>query len=305
MRRRGTRTTEETTGASKRAIVWLAGGALLGLVAATGALLSGSQRGRTDLPDGAIATVNGVALRSSEYERAVAALASDRRDPLDVAERRFVLERLIDEELLVQRAVELGLVQSDRAVRGQLVTVMLASVTDDAAHREPDEDELRAFHAEHEAWFQEPARLHVRQLWVRGAPNRTSEAARERAAEAAERVRAGEPFSVVAAALGDAPVAPLPDLPLPPAKLVEYAGPGVLEALANAADGSLTDPVPWAGGYQVLERVAETPARTRSFEEAAEQVAAEWRRRTNEAALRDYLAELRERAEIRLAERTP
>lgn len=305
MRCRNPGAAEDSASESRRPVVWLAGGALLGLLAAAGSLLADSPRGATDLPDGAVASVNGVPLRVSDYERAVTALANDRRDPLGEAERRFVLERLIDEELLVQRALELGLVQSDRSVRGQLVAVMLAAVTDAAAHREPDEEELRAFHTEHAEWFQEPARVRGRQLWVRGAPARTREAARERAETAAERLRAGEAFAAVNAALGDEPIAPLPDTPLPPAKLVEYVGPGGLVGLADTENGTITDPLPWAGGYQVLERVAATAGRTRSFEEVSEQVRAEWRRRSHEEELQRYLEELRARAEIDLAEQAP
>ncbi len=291
----------QTDGAS-RAVGWLAAGALAGLVAATGSLLADSTRGDAGLPDGTIARINGAPLRTADYERALAALASDRRNPVGDAERRFVLERLVDEELLVQRALELGLAQRDRTVRSQLLAVMLASVTEAAVLREPGEDELRAFHAEHAEWFQQPTRLHVRQLWVRGEPARREDEARRQAADAAARLRAGEPFATVAAALGDAPIAALPDAPLPPAKLVEYAGPSALANLAESADGAITDPLPLGGGFQVLQLVAHSPSRARRFDEVADEVRAEVRRRAGEEALRQYLAELRERAEIVVAE---
>src|SRR5690606_14016707 len=132
-------------------------------------------------------------------------------------------------------ALELGLARSDRLVRNQLVSAMIAAITDDAARTEPDEATLRAFHAAHEERFREPARLHLRQLWVRGAPDRDPASARARAEQAAQRLRDGEPFATVAAALGDPLVAPLPDAPLPPAKLAGYAGAEALAALAQAA----------------------------------------------------------------------
>jgi parvulin-like peptidyl-prolyl isomerase len=292
-------------GASASALGWLAAGALAGLVVAAGSLVVGGSRDDDKLPDGAVAVINGEPLRTADYERALLALANDRRNPVGDVERRFVLERLVDEELLVQRALELGLAQNDRTVRSQLVAVMLASVTEAAALREPEDDELRAFHAEHAEWFQEPTRLHVRQLWVRGEPARRIDDMRQRAATAAARLRAGEPFDVVAAALGDVAVAQVPDAPLPPAKLVEYAGPDALAALASAAIGTITDPLPFAGGLQVLELVDQAPSRLRGFDDVAGEVRAEYRRRAGERALRRYLAELRERAEIRVTEVTP
>lgn len=99
-----------------RATGVLAAGALLGLAAAGAALLA-PRAGPAALPDDVVAVVNGAPVRSADYRRAVAALAADRRDPLGDADRRFVLERLVDEELLVQRALELGLARHDRRVR--------------------------------------------------------------------------------------------------------------------------------------------------------------------------------------------
>ena len=293
--------------AGSSAVAWLAGGALLGLVAATGSLLADSTRvgDAARVPAGAVALINGEPLRAADYERALMALANDRRNLVGDVERRFVLERLVDEELLVQRALELGLAQRDRTVRSQLVAVMVTSVTEAAALGEPGPDELRAFHAEHAEWFQEPARLHVRQLWVRGEPARRAGEARQRAAEAAARLRAGESYAAVAAALGDQPVARVPDAPLPASKLVEYAGPAALAALTGAPAGTITDPLPLAGGLQVLQLVAHASARVRPFDEVADEVRAEHRRRAGEEALRAYLAELRERAEILVTEATP
>lgn len=285
---------------SSRAIAWLGAGALAG-VAAAGLALLGSGRAAPALPAGAVATVNGAVLRDADYRRVLAALESDRRNPVGDEQRRFVLERLVDEELLVQRALELGLARSDRLVRSQLVAAVIAAATEDAAVREPDEAALRAFHAEHAEWFAAPGRLRARQLWVRGAPARSADEARARAADAAARLRAGAPFEAVAAALGDPVVAPLPDAPLPATKLVEYAGPAALAALDDAEPGTVSEPLPHAGGFQVLVLSAREDAHAPAFEEVADQVRAEWRRRAGDEALRRYLAELRERAEIRLA----
>jgi len=283
-----------------RAIAWLGAGALAG-IAAAGLSLLGQGRAGPALPEGAVATVNGAVVRAADYERALAALEGDRRSPTGEDERRFVLDRLVDEELLVQRALELGLARSDRLVRSQLVQAMIAAATEDAAVAEPDEAALRGFFAEHTGWFAAPARLRARRLWVRAAPGRREDEARARAAEAAARLRAGEPFDAVAAALGDPVVAPLPDALLPAAKLVEYAGPAARAALADAPPGTVSDPLPYAGGFQVVALVEREEARAPTFEEAADEVRAEWRRRAGDDALRRYLADLRERAQIRVA----
>jgi hypothetical protein len=283
----------------RRALRRLAAGALVGLAAAATALVAPDRR--TSLPEGAVAVVNGASVRAADYERALAALEADRRNPIGEEERSFVLDRLVDEELLVQRALELGLARHDRRVRNDLVSALLDSVAADAAQREPRPEELRAFYEENRDWFTEPARLRARQLWVRGPPARSAEESRARAAEAARRLRAGEPFEAVEIALGDALVAPLPDATLPPSKLAEYAGPVALEALRDAAAGAVTEPLPAAGGFQVLVLVAREAGATRPYEALEDELRAEWRRRAGDEGLRRYLAELRSRAEIRVA----
>jgi hypothetical protein len=286
----------------RRARRALALGALAGLATAAVALVGGAGDPPA-LPAGAIATVNGAPVRAADYERAVAALAGDRRDPLGDAERRFVLERLVDEELLVQRAVELGLVRHDRRVRNDLVSALIESVASDASGREPTPDEVRAFFEANREYFARPGRLRVRQLWVRAAPGEVE--AQARAEQATARLRAGEPFEAVAAALGDAPVAPVPDAPLPAAKLADYLGPAALAALDGLEAGAVAGPLPAAGGHQVLLLAAREPAAAPPFEAVEAEVRAEARRRAGDTELRRYLEELRQRAAIRVAEGPP
>ena len=108
---------------------WLAAGAAAGLlVAAIGVI--GERPSADDLPPGAVARVGDALIRAEEYERLVAGLQSDRRSPVDAKLRRHVLDRMIDEELLVQRAVELGLVDVDRRVRANLTSAMIQSIVD-------------------------------------------------------------------------------------------------------------------------------------------------------------------------------
>ncbi len=96
-----------------RASGLLALGAAVGIAAAAAGLLLGDAGDAGGLPDDVVALVNGTPVRLADYERAVVALASDRREPLEDEDRRYVLDRLVDEELLVQRGLELGFARLD------------------------------------------------------------------------------------------------------------------------------------------------------------------------------------------------
>jgi hypothetical protein len=291
--------------AANRATGLLAVGALAGLVAASAGLLIGAPHG-SGLPSGAVASVNGTVVRTVEYERALQALASDRRTPLGDDDRRHVLDRLVDEELLVQRGVELGLVQHDRRVRGDLVSAVIDSVVADADDGgEASPQQLRDFYAANRDYFTRAGRVRARQVWVAQASGRNGGEARDRAAEAARRLRGGDSFEDVAASLGDPAVVSLPDDLLPPTKLAEYLGPAATAAALALPPGQPSDPLPAPGGYRVLEVVERESAAAPPFEAVQDEVRAEWRRRAGDRALERYLEELRARARIDLAEGLP
>jgi hypothetical protein len=287
----------------RRAIALLTVGALAGLAAAAVGLLA-QKREASFVPDGAVATVNGTAVRRADYERAVEALASDSRSTVDDADKRHVLDRLVDEELLVQHALALGLARQDRRVRGDLVSAVIESVTSDADQRQPDAGELRAFFDANRDYFARPGRLHVEQVFVRSGSDADGDAL-ARARDAAARLRDGAAAADVQQAVGDAPVAKLPDAPLPAAKLREYLGPAAALALAALAPGEVAEPVRAAGGYHVLRLVAREMNRAPELAEVEAEVGAEWRRRAGDEALRAYLDELRRRAAIAVAKTLP
>ena len=288
---------------SRRPLVLLALGALTGAGVAAAGLLSASARSGA-LPSGVVALVNREPIRTDDYLRTVQALANDKRDALTDDDRRRVLDRLIEEELLVQRGLALGLARQDRRVRSDLTSTVIDSVVGDATERQPEDDELAAFYAANRDFFAGPGRLRVRQVFVR-VTTPTDSAAEARAAQAARRLRAGEPFDAVAGELGDPPLMPLPDAVLPPAKLRDYLGPTALRAVLDLDVDEVSDPVRSGTGYHVLQVVEKQPDALPALADIRPQVVAEFRRRAGERALRAYLDELRGSANVVVAEPLP
>jgi parvulin-like peptidyl-prolyl isomerase len=284
----------------RRARWLLALGAATGLAVAAGSIVTGTRR--DVLPPDAVATVNDVAIRREDYLLALGAVAGDRRAPLDDADERRVLDRLIDEELLLQRGLALGIARRDRTVRAQLVAAtmdLLASTTS-----EPSREELRAFYDGHTDYFTEPGRVRVRQVLVR-TTTRSEADARARAEDAARRLRAGEPFDAVRTALGDEETAPIPDALLPAAKLRDYVGETAMTAALERDAGETTDPVRSSMGFHVLQVVERTAPFVPPFDDVVDRVRGERRRRADEATLRAALDELRRAARVRVAEPPP
>jgi len=294
---------DATQGAQRRARWLLALGAATGIAFAVASMLE--QPGAEGLPAGAVARVNGSVIRSHEFTRAVEALASDRRTPLTAADRRHVLDRLIDEELLVQYGLSLRLARSDRRIRSDFVSAVIAAQVASVDGYVPSEAELEDFYREHRDFFRAPGRLRVRSLWVRAEPARSASEALARARAAVARLRSGEPFDGVEAAYGDPQVAPIPDAPLPPAKLREYVGPSAVIAAAALAAGEVSDPLVSRSGVRVLLMLAKEAGDWPPLEEVAAEVRNEMKRRAGDDALRRLLDELRANGRLQIAEALP
>jgi hypothetical protein len=274
------------TNAPRRARTLLATGAVVGLVAALGSI--SIRRSGDGLPHDAVATVNGTAIRLVDLDRAVDAVSSDRRDPLDASARRAVLDRLIEEELLVQRARELGLDAHDRSVRARLVTAMIESILTGVEPDPASADDLAAF-GRHDPM---PARMP--RLWVRTVRVDHDRATAE---TAAARLRRGEDHDTVKRDLGVREAVAIPPNGLVPvATLREYLGPALTDAALALAPGEVSRPIADGSGFHVVQLVSrEEGAPVRDLD-------AELRRRAEDRALRAYLDDLRAAAAIHVRE---
>jgi len=271
---------------STRDIAILAAGACAGIALAVYGLLAGDAP-RT-LPADAAARVNDRLIGNTELADALAALGSDSRDPLDAADRTWILRRLVEEELLVQRALELDLGHTDRAARDALVDAMIRRITRDAAARSPSEDELRDWYADNRSLFAGAPRLRVQ---ARAMPDEASAQALRRRLQSDD---AGD-------ASGWGPVAGLPDVLLPPAKLRDYLGPRLTTALTDAPEGEWLAPLPYAGRWIVARVARRSESGAPAFDDIPGRVEAAWRRAEMDTALARYLDELRARADIETA----
>lgn len=137
----------------RRAFLLLIGGAVLGVALGVASALPLRSSDPDTVPDGVIALVNGKALREEDYLNAVASLAGDKRAAVTDEDRAHVLNRMIEEELLIQQGIAAGLVDSDRTVRKAVTQAMLAVVVAESASEQPSEEVLRAFYEENPSLF--------------------------------------------------------------------------------------------------------------------------------------------------------
>lgn len=262
-------------------------GAALGLGLAVAGAFAVPSAG---LSDHVVARVNGTDISRRQLDRTADPQATPQ------AQRRQALELLIDQELLIQRGVSLGLVGSDRTVRKALAMAMIDRTVAQVLAHEPSEETLRAFYATHRAVFSLPDRLRVQQITFPAA---------DRAQTAAAALRDGMSFAEARRRFGQPAGAPLPDSLLPAHVLPRYLGPSLTRAALSLTAGQVSAPLASPLGYHIL-RVAERQAeRVRPYPEVRAQVLSEYYRRERDRALERVLDRLRRRATLVLAADAP
>jgi len=268
-------------GADRRAVWLLLAGALAGIGLAAASIVRSGRSERALPPDG-VAIVNGEVITQEAFAEFVGAVANERKSvELDAATRQRLLDRMIDEELLLQRGMELGLPRYERNARRAIVAAVISAVTAQAEAAEPSQEELRAFYHDAQERFLRPGRVEIEVAVVEKGGG-SDGVALLKASELARRARAGEDFAPIALD-----------------EVRERLGPSAALAVEHLGVGKVSDPVRGSSGYFVIALRGRTPAEPIPFAEARDAVRAEYLRSEGERALERYLAQLRAAAEVR------
>lgn len=105
-----------------------------------------SNKNFSSLPNDVIAIVNDKIIPSERYRTVIQLIENDKRDDLTKADRKMALDRIIEEELLVQYAYQNGFLEADDLLRKSIVRSVVDSIVEQSVSVIPDEDELRDFY---------------------------------------------------------------------------------------------------------------------------------------------------------------
>jgi hypothetical protein len=220
-------------------------------------------------PADAVADVNGWIIPAAELEIALEAMARDSRNPLPEDARERALNRLIDEELLFQRAVALDMPRNEPNLRRAAVLAMIEFVISGGA-LEAEEAELRALFEAERVLFEAEPRLRID--W------RIS-------------FEGGE---------AERPPAHPPNRLLSLTELRRFIGPGLVAEIEDLPAGSEIGPIESGDVRQWISVVERADPQPPVFEDHRTRVEALWRERQQEGSLEAYLERLRSDADITL-----
>src|ERR1700731_3378980 len=168
---------------------WLVFGALTGCLLAAIQIFHDARVPVRFLP-GVAARVNGREIDAASVDRTVAGFDARVRNSQPAARER-VVSRMIDEELLVQPALDSGAAETDPEVRAAVVRAAITRVNSEIASQSVSEWEIAAFYQSHRSAYASPAAYQVTPLYFESRAFPRVEDARQRADPARAAIRAG------------------------------------------------------------------------------------------------------------------
>jgi parvulin-like peptidyl-prolyl isomerase len=277
---------------------WLIGGAVAGCMLAAIQILHDARIPVGFLP-GVAARVNGRDIDAASVDRTVAGFDARVRNS-EPAARRQVISRMIDEELLVQHALDDGAADTDPEVRAALVRAAIARVNSEVSSQSVTEAEIGAFYQSHRRIYASPAEFRVTPLYFESREFPSMGDARQRADSTRAAVRAGQPLETLRRAADVLPFEPPAQLATA-RTLGNYFGPSLADDLDGLQAGETTEPATFGHGVLLLYLDRRVDAATPKLQSIHDLVQADALRDKQEAALEKLLASLRKSARIDIA----
>ncbi len=209
---------------------------------------------------------------------------TQQQDPL-------LIQRLIDDELILQRAESLGVLEADPGIRKLLARSTINKINTESQSLPISESQLRDFYDNHQAVFQTPARFAVQAARFLTA---------EEAMTARRQILAGSRLSETVSSADGAVLMKMPRSLLPTHMLRRYLGTGLTDVILQLDQDRLSPPIAQDGGLYLLHLLKQQPSQVIPFQQAQSDIIIEFRSRQRQRALSEALALYKERADIRL-----
>jgi hypothetical protein len=252
---------------------------------------------------GIAARVNGRSIDADSVSRTVAGM-DDRERRSQIATRRVVLSRMIDEELLVQHALDSGAAETSPEVRAALLRSAITRINAEAAAEPLPDRELQEYFQAHSEAYATSARFAVTPFYFESRTFPDLTVAQSRAAAARAQIRAG---SAVGRVLSTADGLPFvsPGQLVTARTLTSYFGPVNADLLEHLAPGDTTEAAPMGHGVVFLYLDQKVSPATPSLASVHDLVLADAMRDRQEHALESLLTSLHESARIEFSDSPP
>ena len=238
--------------------------------------------------DQALARVGEKEISRQKFEEIIKVLDDQSKSELSLEKKNLIRVRLIDEELLIQRAIELDLVRNDSLVKGNVIQTMFQYIINSNELAEPSEAELREYFSKEKNYFSSGKRFKLKNYTFRNLND---------AETARNSLNQGNLESFLKLVETENSI-DLPNVFLTSQKIRDYLGPKVLEELPSLEKG----------GFSNIFEINQVPSivicidvlldNNPKFEEIIEQIKSKFIRDREDFLVKEYIENLRNFYEI-------
>ena len=238
--------------------------------------------------DQAIARVGEKEISRKRFEEIIKVLDDQSNTQLTLEKKNLIRERLIDEELLIQRAIELDLVRNDSLVKGNVIQTMFQHIINSSELAEPSKAELREYFNKEKNYFSSGKRYKLKNYTFRNL----------RDAEMARNLLNQSNFESFLKLVETENTIDLPSVFLTPQKIRDYLGPKVLEELPSLEKGDFSNIFEINQVPSIVICIDILLDNNPKFEEIIEQVKNKFIRDREDMLVKKYIENLRNFYEI-------
>ena len=246
------------------------------------------------IEDDWVANVGGVQISKEKYYSQLEGLARDKKNPITERDKNYVLERMIEEELLIIRAKELGLFEHNQIVRGSIIQQMIKLIISENYLESVEEETLRKFYEQNIGFFSSASRLRLQQIYF----SNLSGDSKERSDEAFEYLKEGASYDEVSK-MADQSALTIPNSMMNLSKVREYIGPTLMNLARRLEPGEFSVPMEVAGGHKIIYLFDKELSEPEEFDSIQPKILKEYQRRRDDNSLREYLEDLKGWYEIK------
>jgi parvulin-like peptidyl-prolyl isomerase len=284
---------------ARRSLILLALGAVIGLGIAGFGLFTAKGTASHTVPPEDVALINQQPILVSDF---ITQLQGEFGIPIGKAteaQKRKVLNDMINEELMVQRGQEMNLAGSDPDVRAALVAGVELQNSANVIAKQPSPAEMQAYYDQHKDRYRTQGLIALHDLLLAPSATRTLDQAKAVMAEAAKALRAGAGVEAVKARYGLIETHKVNDDELDFAAKI-HLGPTLYAAVQDSKGGEITDPVVDKDGVHVMVVGKRVPSVQLTLEQASNQVFTDFKKDAQDAVQAANIRYLKSKAEIML-----
>ncbi|MBT3992965.1 MAG: peptidyl-prolyl cis-trans isomerase [Gammaproteobacteria bacterium] len=242
------------------------------------------------LPNHVLAIVNDVVIEKNKLDIVLDLMAQDKKERLTKKDQALAIERIIEEELLVQYAYSNGLLNADENIRKTIIRSVIDTVVDQVIAIKPNEQVLKDFYLSNQPIFTlgEEVKIIVLSIKSLDDANNIIRIWKETKNESLLLIKDTIRQSTI------------PNDFIPSITLPRLIGPKLAKVVDRLELYSISKPIENYSDYSVVILKDRKNKKTPDYKNIKQTVLQEYKRRMREDILSNLVADLEKKAEIRI-----